>query len=128
MTCARCGHVSGAPAGGACPACGHRDPAPAPAWPTAGAWRPQPVLRPELTGASTVLIVSILCATSCCMPAGVVGVLWTEKAKKLWLEGRDAEAEKTLSQAKMMTYGGAAVGLVLGVVVVILQVAVELIK
>ncbi len=129
MICARCGHPSDAPVGAACPACGHREPAPA--WPTAQAqpqWRPQAVIRPELPGASTVLIVSILCATSCCMPAGVLGVLWTEKAKKLWLEGRDAEAEKTLSHAKMMTYGGAAVGLVLGVLVVILQVAVEVMK
>lgn len=126
MTCARCGHASGAPGGAACPACGHREPAPA--WPTAQAWPQRPVQRPELPGASTVVIVSILCATSCCMPAGVVGVLWTEKAKKLWAEGKDAEAETTLSHARMVSYGGAGVGLVFGIAVVILQVALGIMK
>lgn len=81
-----------------------------------------------MPGASTVLIVSILVATSCCMPAGVVGVLWTEKAKKLYAAGQDAEAESTLSTAKLISYGGAAAGLVLGVLFVILQVAVEVMK
>ena len=122
MTCPRCGHSSDAPAGAACPACGHRESAPA--WPTAqAAWPARPVMRPELPGASTVVVVSILCATTCCMPAGILGVLWAEKAKKLWAEGQDAEAESTLSKAWMMSQGAAAVGFVLGADVIIPRVA-----
>lgn len=81
-----------------------------------------------MPGASTVVIVSILVASSCCMPAGIVGVLWAEKAKKEYAQGNDAEAESTLTKAKMATYGGAALGFVLGILAVILQVLVDVIK
>jgi hypothetical protein len=56
--------------------------------------------------ANTWFILSILCTLLCCLPAGVVGIIFTNDAKNLAARGDYATAEQKLSTGKVSVIVG----------------------
>lgn len=63
--------------------------------------------RPE-----NYLVFAILSTVLCCMPAGVVSIVYAAKVNGLFAEGRFDEAEKASKNAKMWAIISASIGLV----------------
>lgn len=62
------------------------------------------------------LVWAVLSTVMCCVPTGVVAILYSNKVDGLWNAGQYDEAEEALRKAKMWTYISAGTG-VLAVVV-----------
>ncbi len=93
-------------------------PAPPPPPPPYGA--PQggyPVQQPD-----TNLVWGILCAVLCCLPLGVVSIIYASKVSGLWAQGRYAEAQKSADDAKKWAIWGAAAGVVVIIISALLAV------
>ncbi len=72
--------------------------------------------------AGTWLILGIVSALCCCLPAGIVGAVFANQAKTFAAQGDMANAQQKLKTAKMVTIIGAAIGVVLIIASVIFQV------
>ena len=72
--------------------------------------------------AQTWFIVSIVTTLLCCLPAGIVGIIFTNEAKNLAARGDYATAQSKLGTGKMACFVGIGGSLVLGILWVILAV------
>lgn len=93
---------------------------PPPSPPPYGA--PQPGMPPVQQPDSN-LVWGILCAVLCCLPAGIVSIVYSSKVSGLWAQGRYPEAQAAADTAKKWAIWGAVAGVVIGVIYVIIAVA-----
>ncbi|MCA2241295.1 CD225/dispanin family protein [Mycobacterium sp. WUMAC-067] len=95
-----------------------------PAWPgqpPAGWPAPQPGWQgqPE---PENYLVWAILCTVLCCLPLGIVSIVYSNKVSGLWAQGRYAEAQEAANNAKKWAIIGAIVGVVAAVIFVLIYV------
>jgi hypothetical protein len=69
------------------------------------------------------LVWAILCTVLCCLPFGIVSIVYSTKVSGLWSQGRYAEAQAAADSAKKWAIIGAIMGAVLYVIVIILWIA-----
>jgi|SRR5208283_3560205 len=89
-------------------------PAPQPGW--------QGQQEPE-----NYLVWAILCTVLCCLPLGIVSIVYSTKVSGLWAQGRYAEAQAAADNAKKWAIIAAIVGAVAAVIFVILYVVIGVI-
>jgi hypothetical protein len=68
------------------------------------------------------LVWAILCTVLCCLPLGIVSIVYSTKVSGLWAQGRYAEAQTAADNAKKWAIIGAIVGAVIAVMVVMVYV------
>jgi Interferon-induced transmembrane protein len=68
------------------------------------------------------LVWAILCTVLCCLPLGIVSIVYSTKVSELWVQGRFAEAQNASDNAKKWAIIGAIVGAVVYVIIGILLV------
>lgn len=68
------------------------------------------------------LVWAILCTVLCCLPFGIVSIVYSTKVSGLWSQGRYAEAQAASNNAKEWAIIGAIVGAVVAVIGTILYV------
>ena len=56
------------------------------------------------------LVWAILCTVLCCIPFGIVSIVYSTRVSGLWAEGRYAEAQSASDSAKKWAIIGAVVG------------------
>ena len=56
------------------------------------------------------LVWAILCTAMCCLPVGIISVVYSVKVSGLWASGRHEEARAAAKKAKAWAIGGAVVG------------------
>ena len=56
------------------------------------------------------LVWAILCTVLCCIPFGIVSIVYATRVSGLWAEGRYAEAQSASDSAKKWAIIGAVVG------------------
>jgi len=66
------------------------------------------------------LVWAILVTVLCCLPFGIVSIVYSTKVSGLWNQGRFAEAQAASENAKKWAIIGAIVGAVFAVIMVIL--------
>ena len=69
------------------------------------------------------LVWGILCAVLCCLPLGIVSIVYASKVSGLWAQGRYAEAQTASANAKKWAIWGAVAGIVVGIIYAIIAVA-----
>ena len=69
------------------------------------------------------LVWAILCTVLCCLPFGIVSLVYSNKVSGLWSQGRWAEAQAAADNAKKWAIIGAIVGAVFAVIIVLLWVS-----
>jgi hypothetical protein len=79
-------------------------------------WQGQP--EPE-----NYLVWAILCTVLCCLPVGIVSLVYSNKVSGLWTQGRYAEAQAAADNAKKWAIIGAIAGAVFAVIIVVLWVS-----
>ena len=95
---------------------------PQPGWqgqPPAGWPSPQPGW-PAQREPDNYLVWAILCTVLCCLPFGIVSIVYSTKVSGLWAQGRYAEAQSASDSAKKWAIIGAIVGGVIYVIIGIL--------
>jgi ABC-type Fe3+ transport system permease subunit len=101
-----------------------------PGWPSQPPQPPQPGWpgpQPGWQGQSEPdnhLVWAILCTVLCCLPIGIVSLVYSNKVSGLWTQGRYAEAQAAADDAKKWAIIGAIVGAVFAVIIVVLWVSV----
>jgi hypothetical protein len=87
---------------------------PQPGWPAPQpGWQGQP--EPD-----NHLVWAILCTVLCCLPFGIVSLVYSSKVSGLWSQGRYGEAQAAADDAKKWAIIGAIVGGVIAVIIVVL--------
>ncbi|ORA16058.1 CD225/dispanin family protein [Mycobacterium arosiense] len=97
---------------------------PPPAWPAqppAGWPAPQPGW-PGQPEPDNYLVWAILCTVLCCLPLGIVSIVYSTKVSGLWAQGRYAEAQEAANNAKKWAIISAIVGVVAAVIFVLIYV------
>jgi hypothetical protein len=69
------------------------------------------------------LVWGILCALLCCLPLGVVSIIYSSKVSGLWTQGRYAEAQAAADSAKKWAIWGAVAGVVVLIIYGVLALA-----
>jgi hypothetical protein len=69
------------------------------------------------------LVWAILCTVLCCLPFGIVSLVYSNKVSGLWTQGRYAEAQVAADTAKKWAIIGAIVGGVVAVIIAVLWVS-----
>jgi len=69
------------------------------------------------------LVWGILSALLCCLPVGVVSIVYSSKVSGLWMQGRYAEAQTAADNAKKWAIWGAVAGVVGLIIYGVLMVA-----
>lgn len=69
------------------------------------------------------LVHAILCTLCCCLPFGIVGIVYAAKVDGLANTGNTAAALEASGKAKMWCWIGLGVGLVVNIIIVGLQIA-----
>jgi Interferon-induced transmembrane protein len=77
-----------------------------------------PVQQPDSN-----LVWGILVAVLCCLPFGIVSIIYAAKVSGLWGQGRYAEAQEAAANAKKWAIWGAVAGVVVGIIYGIIAVA-----
>jgi ABC-type Fe3+ transport system permease subunit len=72
------------------------------------------------------LVWAILCTVLCCLPLGIVSIVYSTKVSGLWSQGRYAEAQAAADNAKKWAIISAVVGAVVALIAVILWVGLAL--
>jgi hypothetical protein len=85
-------------------------PAPQPGW----SGQPEP---------ESHLLWAILCTFLCCVPVGIVSIVYASRVSGLWAQGRYAEAQSAADSAKKWAIIGAVVGVVSFVIGILLWLA-----
>ncbi|KAA1251276.1 CD225/dispanin family protein [Mycobacterium simiae] len=87
---------------------------PQPGWPAA---QPGYAQEPD-----NYLVWAILATVLCCLPFGIVSIVYSTKVSGLWAQGRYAEAQAASANAKKWAIISAIVGAVLAVIFAVLYV------
>jgi hypothetical protein len=66
------------------------------------------------------LVWAILCTVLCCLPFGIVSIVYSTKVSGLWAQGRYAEAQAAANNAKKWAIIGAIVAAVAWLIAIIL--------
>jgi Interferon-induced transmembrane protein len=91
-----------------------------PGWPgQQPGWQGQPGW-PAQREPDNYLVWAILTTVLCCLPLGIVSIVYSTKVSGLWSQGRYAEAHAASESAKKWAIIAAIVGVVVGVISVIL--------
>lgn len=61
------------------------------------------------------LVWAILTTVCCCLPAGIVAIVFANKVDSLWFAGKYEEAEDAANKAKVWTFISLGVGCVSGI-------------
>ncbi len=69
------------------------------------------------------LVWAILCTVLCCLPFGIVSLVYSNKVSGLWSQGRYGEAQAAADDAKKWAIIGAIVGGVIAVIIAVLWVS-----
>ena len=69
------------------------------------------------------LVWGILCAVLCCLPLGIVSIVYASKVSGLWAQGRYAEAQEASANAKKWAIWGAVAGVIVGIIYAIIAAA-----
>jgi hypothetical protein len=69
------------------------------------------------------LVWGILCTVLCCLPLGIVSIVYSSKVSGLWTQGRYAEAQTAADNAKKWAIWGAVAGVIVAIIYVIIGVA-----
>jgi interferon-induced transmembrane protein len=92
-----------------------------PAWPgQQPGWPGQQPGWPGQPEPDNYLVWAILCTVLCCLPIGVVSIVYSTRVSGLWSQGRYAEAQAAANNAKKWAIIGAIVGAVVYVIVGVL--------
>lgn len=85
-------------------------------------WQPPPPQPgwPVQREPDNYLVWAILCTVLCCLPLGIVSLVYSTKVSGLWSQGRYAEAQAAADNAKKWAIIGAVVGVVAAVIGVVL--------
>ena len=95
-----------------------------PGWPAPQpGWQGQQPGWPGQREPDNYLVWAILTTVLCCLPLGIVSIVYSTKVSGLWSQGRYAEAQAAADSAKKWAIIAAIVGAVVGVILVILYVA-----
>jgi Interferon-induced transmembrane protein len=81
-------------------------------------WLPPPAQQPNSN-----LVWGILCTVLCCLPLGIVSIVYASKVSGLWTQGRYAEAQAASDNAKKWAIWGAVAGVIIGIIYAIIAVA-----
>ena len=65
---------------------------------------------------SNNMVWAIISTVLCCLPAGIVAIVYAAKVNTLWAAGQYQEAIKAAAQARTWAIASAVVGVVVGVV------------
>ncbi|MEE6135780.1 CD225/dispanin family protein [Mycobacterium sp. 050128] len=95
---------------------------PQPGWPAQqpGAW-------PGQQEPDNYLVWAILCTVLCCLPFGIISLVYSNKVSGLWAQGRVAEAQEASSNAKKWAIIGAIAGGVTYAIVAILYIVIAVV-
>src|SRR5947209_15931193 len=92
-----------------------------PQWqPPPPGWQGQQPGWPAQREPDNYLVWAILCTVLCCLPLGIVSLVYSSRVSGLWAQGRYPEAQAASSNAKKWAIIGAVVGVVAYVIGVIL--------
>ena len=69
------------------------------------------------------LVWAILCTVLCCLPFGIVSLVYSNKVSGLWASGRYAEAQGAANSAKQWAIIGAITGAITYAIVTVLYIA-----
>jgi hypothetical protein len=89
-------------------------------------WQGQPPGWQGQREPDNYLVWAILCTVLCCLPLGIVSIVYSTKVSGLWNQGRYAEAQAAANNAKKWAIISAIVGAVVAVIAVILYVGLAL--
>jgi Interferon-induced transmembrane protein len=84
-------------------------------------WAPQPGW-PGQQEPDNYLVWAILCTVMCCLPLGIVSIVYSTRVSGLWSQGRYAEAQAASDNAKKWAIISAIVGAVVYAIIAILYV------
>ena len=100
-----------------------------PGWPgqQPAGWPGQQPGWPAQREPDNYLVWAILCTVLCCIPFGIVSIVYATRVSGLWAEGRYAEAQTASDNAKKWAIIGAVVGAVAAVIFVLLYVVIGVI-
>lgn len=99
-----------------------------PGWPgQQPGWQPPQPGWPGQPEPDNYLVWAILSTVLCCLPFGIVSIVYSTKVSGLWSSGRYAEAQAAANSAKKWAIISAIVGAVFAVIMVILYVAIGVI-
>ena len=96
-----------------------------PAWhgqPPAGWQAPQPGW-PAQREPDNYLVWAILCTVLCCLPFGIVSIVYSNKVSGLWAQGRYPEAQEAANNAKKWAIIGAITGPIVTVIFMVIYFA-----
>ncbi len=92
-----------------------------PGWPAQQpAWGQPPGYQQE---PDNYLVWAILCTVLCCLPFGIVSIVYATKVSGLWAQGRYAEAQAASANAKKWAIIGAITAVVAAVIFTVLYIA-----
>jgi Interferon-induced transmembrane protein len=93
-----------------------------PGWPAQqpAGWPGQQPGWPGHREPDNYLVWAILTTVLCCLPLGIVSIIYSTKVSGLWSQGRYAEAQAAADSAKKWAIIAAIVGAVIGVITAIL--------
>ncbi len=83
-------------------------------------WQPPPPGWQGQREPENYLVWAILCTILCCLPLGIVSIVYSTKVSGLWVQGRYAEAQAAADNAKKWAIIGAVVGAVAYLIGVVL--------
>ncbi len=69
------------------------------------------------------LVWGILCTVLCCLPLGIVSIVYASKVSGLWAQGRYVEAQEASANAKKWAIWGAVAGVIVGIIYAIIAAA-----
>ena len=93
-----------------------------------GGWPAQPPgAWPGQQEPDNYLVWAILCTVLCCLPFGIVSLVYSNKVAGLWAQGRVAEAQEASSNAKKWAIIGAIAGGVTYAIIVILYIVIAVV-
>ena len=75
------------------------------------------------TQPSNNLVWAILVTVFCCLPFGIVSIVKATQVSGLWAQGQYGQAQAAANDAKKWAVWGAIAGVILGIIVVIVNVA-----
>ncbi|OBA64362.1 hypothetical protein A5647_02415 [Mycobacterium sp. 1100029.7] len=87
----------------------------------------QPAGWPGQQEPDNYLVWAILCTVLCCLPFGIVSLVYSNKVSGLWAQGRVAEAQEASSNAKKWAIIGAIAGAVTYAIIVILYIVIAVV-